>query len=126
MLVRAAAERLLPPAHLRKGFVFPPMVLIVCRLIVITSLNIVLVGKDKDRDRILMALGDTIRERRLHLGLSQEGLADHAGLHRTYIGSVERGERNVSLENIFRIATALELPAWQMLRRSEQRRPRCS
>lgn len=123
-LARMDADRALPPAHLRKGFPFPVTLLIVCRRIVITSPSISLVGKD--RARILSALGDTVRERRLELGLSQEAVAERAGLHRTYIGSVERGERNVSLANIFRLATALDLAAWDLLRRSELRRSRRS
>lgn len=61
-------------------------------------------------------LGDHLRERRLALGLSQEELAERADLHRTYVGSVERGERNVSLENIVRLADALELKASDLLK----------
>lgn len=53
--------------------------------------------------------GEQIRAHRQSVGLSQEGLADRAGLHRTYVGSVERGERNVSLDNILAIADALEI-----------------
>jgi len=52
-------------------------------------------------------LGRKIRELREAKGASQEKLAELAELHRTYIGSVERGERNVSLENIVRLARAL-------------------
>lgn len=58
---------------------------------------------------ILEKLGQKIREHRLAIGLSQEELASVAGLHRTYIGSVERGERNVSLQNIVAIARALSI-----------------
>jgi len=58
-------------------------------------------------ERIRQQLGNKIRERRKFLGLSQERLAEDAGLDRTYIGAVERGERNVSLDNIVAIATAL-------------------
>ena len=52
-------------------------------------------------------LGQNLRRTRVATGLSQEELADRAGLHRTYISSVERGERNVSLETIFLLAQAL-------------------
>jgi transcriptional regulator with XRE-family HTH domain len=52
-------------------------------------------------------LARNVRRLRTTAGLSQEELAARSGLHRTYISSVERGQRNVSLENIFSIATAL-------------------
>ena len=52
-------------------------------------------------------LGQVVRQKRLKLGLSQEGLAEKAELHWTYIGGIERGERNVSLLNIVKIACAL-------------------
>jgi transcriptional regulator with XRE-family HTH domain len=51
--------------------------------------------------------GQKVRELRLDQGISQEALADQAGVHRTFMGSVERGERNISLENIVKIAKAL-------------------
>jgi len=54
-------------------------------------------------------VGMRIRELRLAKGFSQEALADEAGVHRTYMGSVERGERNISLDNIVRIARALKV-----------------
>lgn len=56
---------------------------------------------------IAKKLGANVRRYRTSLGLSQEELADQCGLHRTYVGSVERGERNVSLENIVLLARAL-------------------
>lgn len=53
------------------------------------------------------SFGLRLRRLRQDAGLSQEELADKAGLHRTYVGAVERGERNVSLVNIWRLAEAL-------------------
>ena len=55
------------------------------------------------------AFGERIRTLRSQQGLSQEEFAHKVGLDRTYIGGVERGERNVSLDNIHRIAEALEV-----------------
>lgn len=54
-------------------------------------------------------IGTAIRSKRSELGISQEELADRAGLHRTYISDVERGARNPSLESIHKLAMALEL-----------------
>lgn len=53
--------------------------------------------------------GAMIRKQRLKIGLSQEELADRAGLHRTYVGGVERGERNISLVNILKLARAMDV-----------------
>lgn len=52
-------------------------------------------------------LARNVRRLRTATGLSQEELAARAGLHRTYISSIERGQRNVSIENIFALARAL-------------------
>ena len=60
-------------------------------------------------------LGATVRKRRLALGLSQEQLAERANLHWTYIGGIERGERNVSLLNIVKIARALNITPSRLL-----------
>ncbi len=55
----------------------------------------------------LQRFGARVRAERERLGVSQEDLADRAGMHRTYLGGVERGERNVGLLNVLRIARAL-------------------
>lgn len=60
-------------------------------------------------DKNLSLFGSRLREIRLSKGLTQEALADKAGLHSTYVGGVERGERNVSLVNIHKFAVALEV-----------------
>jgi transcriptional regulator with XRE-family HTH domain len=63
----------------------------------------------------LKLIGDEVKRRRISAELSQEELASLSNLHRTYIGSVERGERNVSLQNIVSIAIALKCKPSQLL-----------
>ncbi len=58
-------------------------------------------------DDIRKRFGSRLRQLRTERGWSQEAFADLAGLHRTYIGHVERGEQNISLQNIERIAATL-------------------
>jgi transcriptional regulator with XRE-family HTH domain len=65
---------------------------------------------------ILTLFGERVRTLRQARGLSQEALALAAGLDRTYIGGVERGERNISLINIQKIAHALETSPAELLR----------
>lgn len=60
-----------------------------------------------DKDGALELLGAVMRARRLALGLSQEALADLAGVDRSHMGKIERGERNVTFLNILRIAEAI-------------------
>jgi transcriptional regulator with XRE-family HTH domain len=59
------------------------------------------------RDTGRRVFGERIRALRQNRGLSQERLADMAGIHRTYLSSLERGERNVGLDNVYAIAAAL-------------------
>ena len=65
--------------------------------------------KPKDRKTSLQkSFGSFVRARRTQLGLSQEELAQKADMHFTYVSSTERGERNISLVNIAKVANALE------------------
>lgn len=72
-----------------------------------TLRSVARVSGKRDGDQQLPKLGQSIRALRLALGLSQEALADAAGIDRSHMGKIERGERNVSLLNILRIASAL-------------------
>jgi transcriptional regulator with XRE-family HTH domain len=72
--------------------------------------------QDARTRKILSQFGDRVREARRDRGFSQELLAERSGLHRTYIGTVERGERNPALVNLVRIADALEIDVSSLMR----------
>jgi transcriptional regulator with XRE-family HTH domain len=65
---------------------------------------------------LLRALGHRIRELRTEQGYSQEGFADKCGVHRTFMGTVERGESNLSFQNIAKVATTLGVPLSTLFR----------
>ena len=67
-----------------------------------------------------LAFGEALREVRTAQGLSQEQLAVDAGLDRTYVSGIERGERNPSLTNLYRLADALDVRLSDLARRSER------
>jgi len=67
------------------------------------------------KDSIIIRFGKRIREERTKKDLSQEQLAELANVHRTYIGMIERGEKNITLINIERIAKALKISVSELL-----------
>jgi transcriptional regulator with XRE-family HTH domain len=70
---------------------------------------------EKHRGRLRRTFAANLRKARIASGLSQERLAELAGLHRTYVGSVERGERNISIDNIEALGTALKCDVRELL-----------
>lgn len=70
----------------------------------------------KNKSEILIKFGDRVREIRTQKGLSQEQLASLADVHRTYIGMIERAEKNITLINIEKIANALEISINELLK----------
>jgi len=73
-------------------------------------------NKSSSTESLRHIVASNVKDRRLRLGLSQEQLADICGYHRTYIGSVERGERNITLSTLAALATALNVSANDLLR----------
>lgn len=72
----------------------------------------------KTRQTARRIFADNLRKARLANGFSQENLAELADLHRTYVGSVERAERNVSIDNMDRLAAAVKVPLPSLLQES--------
>ena len=70
---------------------------------------------------ITKTLGEAIRDHRRFKGLSQEELGEIAGMHRTYVGMVERGEKNITLANLVKVSQALDITASELLRQAEER-----
>jgi transcriptional regulator with XRE-family HTH domain len=70
---------------------------------------------------LLKALGHRIRELRTEQGYSQEAFADKCGVHRTFMGTVERGESNLSFQNIAKVATTLGAPLSTLFRDLEEK-----
>lgn len=78
-------------------------------------------GQDNDQDggAYRVALGRAIRTRRMQLGLTQEKLGMRAGLDRTYVSGLERGERNPSLDSLRKVARALQWSPSELLDAAE-------
>lgn len=70
---------------------------------------------DHDREKVLNIIGKRLREMRTKKGISQENLALSADLHPTYIGRLERGEKCPTIDTIYKLAKALEVPIIDML-----------
>jgi DNA-binding XRE family transcriptional regulator len=85
------------------------MLLIVCSLIVCVRPNVLVIMPERNDDEVRaqhLSFGHRVRDLRQARGLSQEELAESAGVHRTYVSSLERGQRNVGLDNILAIAAS--------------------
>lgn len=67
------------------------------------------------KSKLLVRFGVAVRAMRSERGMTQEDLAAKAGLHRTYIGMIERGEKNLTLLNIEKISAALSVPIHSLL-----------
>jgi transcriptional regulator with XRE-family HTH domain len=74
------------------------------------------VVRTKNKPAARVTLARNIRQLRVKKAISQEALAELAGVHRTYLGSIERGERNVSIDNIGRLADALGVTVSELLK----------
>ena len=74
---------------------------------------------DKEFETLVLALCEVIRDCRKKRNLSQSELSRRSGLHRSYIGDLERGARNLSVKNMFRLACALDMSATDLVKLAE-------
>jgi transcriptional regulator with XRE-family HTH domain len=74
------------------------------------------ISGQRDEQGLLVSLGEAVRAARTARGLSQEALADAAGIDRSHMGKIERGERNVTILNVARVASALNALPSDILR----------
>lgn len=89
------------------------MILIECRLIVFNKV-IINYKNGVDYMDIVKVFGTNLKKYRTAMGISQEAFADKCGMHRTYISGIECYRRSISLENIQRIADALEIETYKL------------
>ena len=78
--------------------------------------EVVRISGQRDGEGLLIKLGEAVRAARTARGLSQEALADAAGVDRSHMGKIERGERNVTILNVARVASALDALPSDLLR----------
>lgn len=74
-----------------------------------------------DHEFLVLALCEVVRDCRKRLNLSQSELSRRSGLHRSYIGDLERGARNLSVKNMCRLASALNMSATELVQLAENR-----
>lgn len=91
------------------------MLIVVCRIIVCRQVKFASMTIKPQDCPLVAVFAANVRRRRSELGLSQEALAERAGVHRTYIGMLERSEKNVTIFNIWRLASALDVPPSDLL-----------
>lgn len=77
--------------------------------------------ENSEYDTLVLALCEVIRDNRKKRNLSQSELSRRSGLHRSYIGDLERGARNLSVKNMFRLAAALDISATELVKMAELR-----
>ena len=73
-----------------------------------------------DTDAVCSELGERVRSLRQSQNITQEELAYRSGLHRTYVGCIERGEKNVSVAAIFKVARGLGVEPWELFNGNKQ------